>query len=163
MAFPDKSKSKDKPKDKDKQARQDKIKGMSKLQRSKDLETSWRTGKTPASGYSEDDDPNFASADDMAGGAAPGADDDDQTQGQLPGDDPEVMYMGPENGPFMCSNCVYFMGDNQPCQKVSDPVNAEGCCNQFQPAGGDQGAQGIDQGPPPGGPATPPPNGQGAF
>ncbi len=47
----------------------------------------------------------------------------------------EAQYQPPESGPFECSNCMYFVGDNQPCQKVADPVMSEGCCNLFQSAG----------------------------
>jgi len=51
---------------------------------------------------------------------------------KLPADDPKVSYMGPDKGPFKCSNCRYFDADGKPCAKVSDPVKAEGCCNLFE-------------------------------
>lgn len=53
----------------------------------------------------------------------------------LPADDPSVNYQGPEAGPFECSNCTYFIGDGQPCQKVSDPVQGDGHCKLFESAG----------------------------
>lgn len=87
------------------------------------MEQYWRTGKKPQ-GYEEppSDEPDM---DDMQGGEP------------MPADDPSVSYMGPDQGPFQCANCMYFIGDGQPCQKVSDPVESEGCCNQFQSAQGD--------------------------
>ena len=52
---------------------------------------------------------------------------------RLPADDPKVNYMGPEDGPFRCGLCEYFIGDNKPCEKVSDPIKTKGCCNLFEP------------------------------
>lgn len=64
-------------------------------------------------------------------------------------------YAGPEKGPFECSNCIHFDGQNK-CdnpQVVSDPevngqVEAEGCCNLFSPAtgGDDEESEGEEQG-----------------
>lgn len=52
--------------------------------------------------------------------------------GKLPADSPQIDYMGPECGPFRCSNCEYFVADGQPCKKVADPIAAGGCCNKFE-------------------------------
>lgn len=119
------------------------------MQRAKDLETLWRTGKSPASGYTEEDDPAFASS----GGDAGSDNDTDLQNGDdtgsdqpLPADDPSIVYMGPDQGPFECQNCIYFVGDGQPCQKVSDPVQAEGCCNQYQCAGNETQQQEHSEG-----------------
>ena len=37
-------------------------------------------------------------------------------------------YLGPEHGPFMCSNCVYFE-DPRSCHIVSGDIDPNGCCN----------------------------------
>lgn len=47
----------------------------------------------------------------------------------------EAGYLTPDQGPFTCSNCIYFVAENEPCQKVAEPVQAEGCCDLFQNAG----------------------------
>lgn len=47
-------------------------------------------------------------------------------------DDPRANYMGPDKAPFQCSHCKYFFKDNHPCEKVSDPIRAFGCCNLYQ-------------------------------
>lgn len=85
-------------------------------------------------------------------GAAPPAPDPKQDEGigsKLTG------YAPPNMGPFSCANCVHFDGqgscDNQ--QVVADPevngaVEADGCCNLFNPSkGGDTGADNAS--PPP--------------
>jgi hypothetical protein len=54
----------------------------------------------------------------------------------------QTGYAGPENGPFECENCIHFDGEGR-CdhpQVMADPevngqVDAEGCCNLFQPSG----------------------------
>lgn len=47
----------------------------------------------------------------------------------------EAGYLPPDQGPFECSNCSYFVAEGQPCQKVAEPVQAEGHCNLFVSAG----------------------------
>jgi hypothetical protein len=54
--------------------------------------------------------------------------------GKRPARDPLVNYMGPKAAPFKCGHCKYFVEDNAPCKKVSDPVQSKGCCNLFQPS-----------------------------
>ena len=41
-------------------------------------------------------------------------------------------YLGPEEGPFVCGNCVFY-GD-QTCSLVAGPIDPEGCCNLFTSA-----------------------------
>jgi hypothetical protein len=72
-------------------------------------------------------------------------DGDEQPQGGPV--DPQIAgYMGPEHGPFMCGNCVYFDGHNG-CQIVSGEIDQMGCCNLFTPAGKgqDEDAEGMEQ------------------
>lgn len=59
--------------------------------------------------------------------------------GAVSADDPSADYQGPDQGPFECSNCQFFVADGQPCQKVSDPVQSQGCCNLFLSAGNGNG------------------------
>jgi hypothetical protein len=69
---------------------------------------------------------------------------DDEAQEQSDGSgggqmllQPETAgYQGPENGPFMCGNCVYF-GANGPntCHFVAGKIDQMGCCNLFESAG----------------------------
>jgi len=56
-----------------------------------------------------------------------------QDDGKLPGDDPAVVYMPPAKGPFLCGHCRYFVKDNAPCEKVSTPIETDGCCNLYEP------------------------------
>ena len=53
--------------------------------------------------------------------------------GQVSGAD--ANYMPPASGPFQCSNCTYFAAEGQPCQKVADPVQGQGMCSLYEPAG----------------------------
>lgn len=55
-------------------------------------------------------------------------------QEQLEQDDPQVVYMTSDQGPFQCQNCTYFVDPNA-CQKVSGEIDPEGCCNLFEKAG----------------------------
>jgi len=48
-------------------------------------------------------------------------------------------YQGPEDGPFRCDNCTFFKGDNAPCEKVSDPIQAGGCCYLFKNGNAQEG------------------------
>lgn len=67
---------------------------------------------------------------------------EDKEQSKTPDDTP-ASYMGPDQGPFQCSNCEYFTAPNQ-CgkQQVMDElggdqfavVDPEGCCNFFEKA-----------------------------
>lgn len=74
--------------------------------------------------------------------------DDDGDEGKLPATDKSVDYMTPDQGPFSCSNCEYFLGDGQPCQKVSDPVESGGCCDLFERAQEGDDNQGAQAAPP---------------
>lgn len=51
---------------------------------------------------------------------------------KLPADNPKVNYMDPDQAPFKCGNCKYFIESKKPCAKVSDPVESNGCCNLFE-------------------------------
>jgi hypothetical protein len=42
-------------------------------------------------------------------------------------------YKGPESGPFMCGNCVFFQDGT--CALISGPVEESGLCNLFTPLG----------------------------
>jgi len=50
-------------------------------------------------------------------------------------DDPSANYMGPKAAPFRCDHCRFFVADKQPCEKVFDPIEAQGCCNLYKPKG----------------------------
>ena len=65
----------------------------------------------------------------------PDADEDDQpTEGDGSVSPYIAGYMGPEDGPFMCKNCVYFAQQApNTCHIVAGPIDAEGCCNLFTP------------------------------
>lgn len=49
--------------------------------------------------------------------------------------DPLVNYMGPEKGPFKCGHCEYFNAKGSFCTNdvIQAPVEAEGCCNLYEP------------------------------
>ncbi len=57
--------------------------------------------------------------------------------GQLQVDAYEAVYEPPANGPFRCDNCIYYVTDAQPCLKVSDPIEAAGCCILFESGRGE--------------------------
>lgn len=69
----------------------------------------------------------------------------EDAQGSLPASDPTVTYTGPQDG-GTCENCQFFQGDQQPCQKVSDPVETGGRCNLFAPSPNQAQDLGQDQG-----------------
>lgn len=49
-------------------------------------------------------------------------------------------YKGPEMGPFMCANCVYFGGHGpNTCEFVSGPIDEMGLCNIFTATPGQEG------------------------
>lgn len=82
--------------------------------------------------------------------AVPAPDNDEGIGSKLTG------YAPPNMGPFSCSNCVHFDGsgscDNQ--QVVADPevngaVEADGCCNLFNPSKGDNDADDAGASPEP--------------
>lgn len=75
----------------------------------KDLETAWRTGLPDGSEAAE------------TGGAVSAE---------------EAGYLTPDQGPFECQNCLYFVSDGQPCQKVAEPVQSQGVCTLYQTKGG---------------------------
>lgn len=45
----------------------------------------------------------------------------------------EANYDGPDQGPFMCQNCKFFLPEGA-CQKVEGAIDPEGCCNLFEKA-----------------------------
>lgn len=47
-------------------------------------------------------------------------------------------YQGPENGPFICANCIFF--DNGSCEVVDGAVDHLGCCNNFTSMAGQGGS-----------------------
>lgn len=40
-------------------------------------------------------------------------------------------YLGPEHGPFMCGNCMHYLGAGK-CDVVSGEIDEQGCCNLFE-------------------------------
>lgn len=52
-------------------------------------------------------------------------------QRKLSQDDPTVVYMGRDKGPFMCAHCEYFRGPGS-CTKVKGSIDPEGCCNLYE-------------------------------
>jgi hypothetical protein len=45
--------------------------------------------------------------------------------------DPAIAgYKGPEEGPFACGSCAYYMGDGR-CVVLAAPVDEAGLCNLF--------------------------------
>ncbi len=72
-------------------------------------------------------------------------------------------YQGPDQGPFRCGSCSFFVPDSSECHVVAGKVDAEGCCNNFVKGGGDE-PQEPDQDdmgavPPDMAPSQPPPQG----
>lgn len=54
--------------------------------------------------------------------------------------DPAIAgYMGPEMGPFMCSNCQFFQ--NGSCAVVAGPIDPNGFCHIFTPLATNQPAE----------------------
>jgi hypothetical protein len=78
----------------------------------------------------------------LAGAPPPDVVDDPTTMGDNPGEggsdsqvDPGIAgYMGPEEGPFECQHCKFFV-DPGSCKLVSGPIDPEGCCNLFTKLG----------------------------
>lgn len=56
--------------------------------------------------------------------------DDDSDSGGSKIDPKNAGYMGPEMGPFQCSNCQFFDNGGS-CQVVAGPIDPNGCCNNF--------------------------------
>lgn len=54
-----------------------------------------------------------------------------RTEGKRAQDDPGVNYFGPDQGPFKCSLCEYFIA-NHGCKKVEGYIDPDGCCNLFE-------------------------------
>lgn len=73
--------------------------------------------------------PPDAAAKPEDGGDSPTALDDDE-MGLPKLDQSVVVYMGPEQGPFQCSNCVYWEGPKT-CHIVSGDLDPAGCCDLF--------------------------------
>lgn len=57
----------------------------------------------------------------------------DSDGGLFAQDDPKVKYMGPDQGPFTCSRCEYYIVGGA-CKKVSGTISPDGCCNLFEKA-----------------------------
>lgn len=53
--------------------------------------------------------------------------------GLIPQDDPRANYFGPDQGPFKCSHCEYFIVGGA-CKKVEGTIDPDGCCNLFEKA-----------------------------
>lgn len=46
-------------------------------------------------------------------------------------------YLGPEDGPFKCANCIYFSpAAPNTCAIVEGMIDPEGCCNLYTKADG---------------------------
>lgn len=56
----------------------------------------------------------------------------DEPEGGAPVSHAEAGYLPPEQAPFECQNCEYFVADGQPCQKVAEPVMSGGICKLFE-------------------------------
>lgn len=68
--------------------------------------------------------------------------------------DPIVAgYKGPEQGPFMCGNCKYFLAPSS-CEFVSGEIDEMGVCNIFSASPGHDG-QDAAEGEPPAEPDAP--------
>jgi hypothetical protein len=50
--------------------------------------------------------------------------------------DPRANYFPPEEGPFMCAHCEYFIPEqaheHARCQKVAGHIEPKGCCNLYE-------------------------------
>jgi len=51
--------------------------------------------------------------------------------GQLSPEDPRVAYLPPEQGPFACDHCEYYISGKARCHKVSGYIDPHGCCNLY--------------------------------
>jgi hypothetical protein len=52
----------------------------------------------------------------------------------------QAGYLDADHGPFLCNRCVFFVPDDGEseigtCEKVSGPIDEDGCCNLFQSDG----------------------------
>lgn len=56
-----------------------------------------------------------------------------RSSGKRAQDDPGVNYFGPDQGPFDCSHCEYFIPGGS-CRKVEGVIDPDGCCNLFEKA-----------------------------
>lgn len=57
---------------------------------------------------------------------------EESKDGKLPANHPDIKYQGPEDAPFRCDRCEYFYKTDEPCEKVSTPIKAGGCCKKFE-------------------------------
>lgn len=60
--------------------------------------------------------------------------DDSNQGGGGQADQSTVGYKGPEQGPFKCSNCVFY-SDPGTCSVVSGDIDPDGVCNIFTSQG----------------------------
>jgi hypothetical protein len=67
----------------------------------------------------------------------------DEQEDGAPVSQQEAGYLPPEQGPFSCQNCEYFVADNQPCQKVAEPIMADGICKLFEKSDASQVPEGA--------------------
>ena len=51
--------------------------------------------------------------------------------GKLEKNDPSVVYMGYDEGPFRCDNCEYWSNPSK-CTKVNGNIEPGGCCNLYE-------------------------------
>ena len=56
-----------------------------------------------------------------------------RSSGKKAQDDLTVKYMGPEDGPFKCSRCEYYIVGGA-CEKVEGTIDPDGCCNLYEEA-----------------------------
>jgi len=47
-----------------------------------------------------------------------------------------VLYMTGDQGPFRCDHCVNWQGNGK-CAIVNGQIDPAGCCNLFEPGGGE--------------------------
>lgn len=52
--------------------------------------------------------------------------------GRLPPDDPRVVYLPSDQGPFACDHCKFFIENRARCTEVAGYIDPHGCCNLFQ-------------------------------
>ena len=56
-----------------------------------------------------------------------------RSSGKVAQDDPQANYFSPDQGPFKCSHCEYFIVGGA-CEKVEGQIDPDGCCNLFEKA-----------------------------
>lgn len=96
------------------------------------------SGPTPAT------DPDDNSDDDSS---LDSDSDNDSDQGNTQVDQNTAGYQGPDQGPFMCANCVFYEANGpESCALVAGKINHMGCCNLFTSAHSQAGLSDQDTG-----------------